>query len=232
MQKTCAKFSAECADKVSFGDIVLVDASQAYIPLVCELTGEPIHGKTPLAYVAGYDPSTATMTLRFEQSPFLDFVQKLNDRVVEHVCSIKQRVYGDVSDDQLLQVFRPFVIDDMVFLYTWTSSVVHKDGTEVSRDLSSLIGTHVKLSFDIRGISLQPNIFGPAAELSKVCVIRERPAEPEADAPATEEPEPAPEGQVDTFSDDEEDVPKAPPSIFKGIEEVDDGFSLNKIPRD
>jgi hypothetical protein len=202
------------AEHVTFGELQRPSetSQRVFVPTVDD-KGETISFKTPKGKVVSYDESTQVLCVEFAESVFLHNLVSLNEKVYTHVLSLKRGIYGKVSDDELSQIYRPFVIGKQAFLYAWDPRFVHKDGSPADRTMDNIMGAEVKLSVDIQGISILPSIFGCALEVGPICVFKEPKQEPEPE-PA-EEP-PAQEVVLPTFSDDEEE-----PSIFQGVQKED-----------
>lgn len=193
------------ADKITFGNVSKV-SQRVFIPLTDD-QGKEVVCKTPKGRVVSYDDTTQVLCIEFGESSFLHQLTALNEKVFRHVDGLKRSVYGKVSEEDLQQIYRPFVIGQHAFFYAWDPQFVYKDGTKDPRTMQGIVGCEVKLSFHVRGVSLHPGIFGCALEVGSICVFKEpRVQEPEPEPEPVQEPVPQ-----ETFSDDEEE------SMFPGI---------------
>lgn len=210
------------AEHVTFGELQRPSETshRVFVPTVDD-KGETVSFKTPKGKVASYDESTQVLCVEFAESVFLHNLTSLNENVYNHVLSLKRGIYGKVSDDELSQIYRPFVIGKQAFLYAWDPRFVHKDGSPADRTMDNIVGSEVKLSVNVQGISVLPSIFGCALEVGPICVFKEPKCEPEPE-PVVEE-EPLVKEKETTFSDDEEE-----PSIFQGVQKEDAPKELSK----
>lgn len=218
-----------------FHDIVQA-LDQVYIPVTTE-EGGLIHLKTPKApaVVTSYDPELQLIGLRFSDREFLHGLRELNDRVLQHVYAFKETLWGKSLDDEgFHQKFRPFIVDDHVYMYTWQARVVNQRGVPIegaSLD-PSMIGAGVRMYFDMKGVSLKKDIFGaPLTALSVYVVHPPRAPTPEPE-PEHEPLAEAPVDDIDCFSDDEHPpAPDEQPIFQEGIlQDPHAPLSLGDVP--
>ena len=226
------KLNVDTLSKVRFGEFSRPSEGQnyVYLPMTLEQgseegTSQVLHFKTVKGRVASYDRETQVLCVVFDNEAFLQGLSGLNDQVLQHVQGIRSKIYGNVTEEEIYQIYRPFIIDRHVYFYAWNTKMVKKDGaSDEENKLSSedLLDSEIKCSFTIRGITLQQDIFGCALETDNLCVLKKV----SKSKPKEKEPEP----ETETFSEDEIEhesaepsepepspAPAEPPSVFQGI---------------
>ena len=217
------KLSVDSLSNVRIGDLVRPQEGQdyAWLPMTY---GEdtPLHFKTVKGKVVSYDKETGVLCVLFSNDSFVQGLHGANDLVFQHVQSIRSGVYGkEVTEEELYQIYRPFIIDRHAYFYTWNTTLVKKDGSldeENRLDPECLVDAEVKCSFTIRGTVLQANIFGCALEIDYLCVLKKPTVKPQ------EQPKPPAAALDATFSDEEQEAepepepePEVSPCVFQGV---------------